>query len=111
MKYTPGVSISTYGRRNMSAALLIEVGFGYFLLKEEETSLSSVVNKNIYQNLKENVIMMCFHEGSLTVHYALVKKACECYLSVNFSQVYLCRFTENLLTCKRTYITSFVHFL
>ena len=49
----------------MSAALLIEVGFGYFLLKEEETSLSSVVNKNIYQNLNENIIMMCFHEGSL----------------------------------------------
>ena len=51
VKYTPGVSISTYGRRNMSAALLIEVGFGYFLLTEEETSLSSVVNKNIYHKI------------------------------------------------------------
>jgi len=58
-----GVSISTDGQRNASATLLIKIT--YFFLERKK-------QKNISQNLNENVIMICFPKGPLVLLYALV---------------------------------------
>ena len=93
----PGVSISTNGQRNMSGSLLIEVG--YFLQKEEATSLNNGLNKKyiIESKWKRNCDLFSERPTGFTLCFSHVNTI---IISVIFSKVSY-RFTHNLFDVQK----------
>ena len=84
-----GVSISTEGFVSYFAhrSRLL------FSRKKETSSLNNIVNKKCIQNLNENVLMMCFHQDLLVLHYAIS------HVNAILQSIFH-SFTQNLFMCK-----------